>query len=80
MRSASRSPCSPVQAFAFPLQITIARASCRGVRERLTCTGAAHTRFCVYTPAAAAGVSLTITATSRRFGSLRNPLTMPANL
>ncbi len=79
MRSASARPCSPVQAFALPEQMTIARASGRGSRSRLTCTGAAHTRFCVNTPAAAAGESLTMTARSRRSGSVRSPLTMPAN-
>ena len=78
MRSASSMPCSPVQALALPEQKTMARASVRGSRSRLTCTGAAQTRFCVNTPAAAAGVSETITATSRRSGSLRRPVTTPA--
>ena len=50
MRRASASPCSPVQALALPEQMTMARASARGSRSRLTCTGAAQTRFCVNTP------------------------------
>ncbi len=45
MQLASAKPCSPVQAFALPEQITIARASRRGSRSRLTWTGAAQTRF-----------------------------------
>jgi len=55
------------------------RASFRGKRSLHTCTGAAATRFWVKTPAAAAGMSLTISARSRRPGSeARRPQWTPA--
>ena len=55
MRQASSSPCWPVQALALPEQMTTPRMSSAGRRSWQTRTGAARTRFCVKTPAAAAG-------------------------
>jgi hypothetical protein len=74
IRRASSRPRWPVQALALPEQMTTPRASARGSRSRQTRTGAATTRFCVNTPAAAAGVSLTTRARSSRLGSGRRPL------
>ena len=72
MRRASASPCCPVQALALPEQTTMPRATDDGSRCRQTCTGAAQTRFCVKTPAAAAGRSLTTRARSSRARSWSN--------
>ena len=57
---ASAYPCFPVHAFAFPALTTIARALLRRIWRRVSCTGAAWTRFVVKTPAAVAGRSETI--------------------
>ncbi len=54
---ASSSPRWPVQALATPEQITTARIRSLGVRLRSNSTGAATTRFCVYTPTPVAAVS-----------------------
>jgi hypothetical protein len=68
MATASRWPCSPVQAFALPLFTTTARMRpplfwrC----SRLTPTGAAANRFWVKMPAALMGASATSSATSGR--------------
>src|SRR5262245_17857663 len=61
---ASAIPCSPVHAFATPELIATTRIDSLGVRSRLTVTGAAHTRFLVYTPAATAGRSDTTSVKS----------------
>ena len=45
-------------AFALPALITTPRPVARGTRDRVTFTGAPQTRFCVNTPAVAAGRSL----------------------
>ena len=65
MRRASAMPRGPVQALALPEQTTTPRTSSAGRRSWQTRTGAALTRFCVKTPAAAAGRSLTTRARSR---------------
>ena len=78
MRRASSRPWSPVQALALPEQTTKPRVESRPMRCRLTCTGAAQTRFCVKTPADAAGRSDTTTHKSRRSGSVRSLATTPA--
>ena len=77
LRASSR-PRLPVQALALPEQTTMPRASARGNRSWQTWTGAARTRFCVKTPAAAAGPLLTINARSRRPASGRTPQCNPA--
>ena len=67
---ASASPWSPVQALATPELIATTRIESLGVRSRSIFTGAAHTRFLVYTPAATAGRSET-TSDKSSFASLR---------
>src|SRR5262245_39859555 len=54
------------------------RASSVGKRSRQRWTGAAQTRFCVNTPAAVAGRSLTTSARSSRSRSCRTPHLTPA--
>src|SRR6185503_6095004 len=65
---ASRSPCSPVQAFALPEFTTIARSGPRSTWRRLTTHGAAMTWLVVNTAAAVQGRSETMSATSKRSG------------
>ena len=57
-------PCSPVHAFAFLLFTTIARACPSRRCSRLTCNGAACTRFVVKVPPALAARSETMIARS----------------
>ena len=77
IRSASAKPRSPVAAFALPALITTPRPVARGSRDRVTFTGAPQTRFCVNTPAVAAGRSLTNNAKSNRPESPRTPHATP---
>jgi hypothetical protein len=79
IRFASRIPCFPVQAFAFPEFTTIARARLRAAQVALTFTGAAQTRLVVNIPATAAGTSDTIKPRSR-FTPLSDPFPVPSVL
>ena len=58
--------------------LNIARMSSLGVRARHSATGAAKTRFCVYTPAAAQGPSATISDKSCFSGLRLTPVWTPA--
>jgi hypothetical protein len=64
----SATPAGPVIAFALPLFTSTARTDALGTLGRASMIGAAAARFCVKTPAATAGTSDTISATSRRTG------------
>ena len=80
MRRAARSPASPVQALAFPELAIIARSVPAAACSLLTMTLAACTRFVVNTPAAAHGLSDTISARSRLFEDALIPHRMPPAL
>ena len=66
MRAASRSPCSPVTAFAFPELATMACARPEATRGRLNLIGAPTTALVLNNPATFAGRSETSRPTSRR--------------
>src|SRR5256884_3160233 len=62
--SAVRSPSAPVHAFAFPACTRTPASRPPATRRRAVCTGAAGARFTVNTPAAVAGGSAAMRATS----------------
>src|SRR5262249_43380650 len=70
-------PWAPVQALAFPALTTTAPTRPPARRRPATWTGAAAARFFVKTPAATAGLSAAITATSGPF--VFSPQRTPAN-
>jgi hypothetical protein len=80
MRRAAGSPASPVQALAFPELAITARSVPAAVCSLLTITLAACTRFVVNTPAAAQGLSDTISARSRFAEDALIPQRMPPAL
>src|SRR6185503_10456318 len=73
--STVRRPCGPVHAFALPAWTSTARARPLAMRACVTRTGAAAARLVVNTPAATAGRSATMSATSGpvAFKPLRTP-------
>ena len=74
--TASRSPCAPVHALAFPALMMTARAMPPAIWRRETVTGAAATWLVVKTPAAGTGFSATTSARSR-FPSALSPAATP---